>query len=287
MSYDPELTELGAVVKRLRRRDYPAYLSVRLSPVDSRDMLYWLYGFYMELGQIPRRVDEPLLGEIRLQWWRDSIAKLVRGERIGHPVADGLGPALVEQGELLQQALTGIIDSFTFEVQKTAVPSMEAFYQVQDQRHGGMLRAALLIAGRSEPASVLAATEAGMSIGVTETIARLPLALQAGIQPLPGDMLAAHGLGYEAFMSEAAPDAETASRIEKALYAIADGAVIISWDIKARINGLARRDRVYFSRWVIVPALLKRAIDDRRRGMAVVSGLNPLRVYMTQVRGVV
>jgi len=133
----------------------------------------------------------------------------------------------------------------------------------------------------------LAATEAGMSIGVTETIARLPLALQSGMQPLPADMLAAHGLSYQDFVSEEAPDAERASRIEKALYAVADGAVIISWDIKARINGLARRDRVYFSRWVIVPALLKRAIDDRRRGAAVVSGLNPLRVYMTQVRGVV
>lgn len=287
MSYDPELTELGAVVKRLRRHDYPAYLSVRLSPVGCRDLLYWLHGFYMELGQIPRRVDEPLLGEIRLQWWRDSIAKLARGERVGHPVADGLGPALAEQGELLVQALTGIVDSFTYDIQKTAVPSMEAFYQVQDQRHGGMLRAALLIAGRSEPASVLAATEAGMSIGVTETIARLPLALQLGLQPLPADMLAAHGLSHQDFTNEAAPDASLANRIEKGLYAIADGAVVISWDIKGRLNGLARRDRVYFSRWLIVPALLKRAIDERRRGLAVVSGLNPLRVYMTQVRGVV
>lgn len=287
MAKREELSELEAVVKRLRRLDYASYLSVRLSPKETRDELYWLYGFFHEVAQIPFKSDEPLLGEIRLQWWRDSLVKLERGERVGHPVADGLGDCLAGRGPLLRGAMTGIIDSFRFDVQKTPVPDMATFFEIQDQRYGGLLRAALLITECSTPQTVLLASEAGMSIGVTAAIAQLPLTLRAGMQPLPVDMLSAHGLTHQDFMTSEAPSPEIAVRIGKALYAIADGGVVISWDIKARLGTVKKKQRVYFSCWMIVPALLKTAIEDRRLARPIISSLNPLRIYMTLLRGTV
>lgn len=278
---------LEAVVKRLRRRDYASYLSVRMAPEAVREPLFWLQGFFHDVAQIALKVDEPLLGEIRLQWWRDAISKLARGERIGHPVADGLQPVLEADDGLLAQALTGIVDSYRFDVQKSPVPDMPGFYGLMDQRYGGLLRAGLLIGGHSRPETVLMATEAGMSIGVTEVIAQLPLVLNRQLQPLPQDMLAAHGLSHQDLLLQPGEAAALHERLGKALYAIADGAVIISWDIKSRYAHLKRGERVYFSRWLVVPALLKRALDDRRQGRAVVSSLNPLRIYMTQMRGMV
>ena len=35
-------------------------------------------------------VTEPMLGEIRLQWWRDALANDAAARRSGHPVADAL-----------------------------------------------------------------------------------------------------------------------------------------------------------------------------------------------------
>lgn len=274
-----------AVVKRLRRRDYASYLSVRMAPEAVREPLFWLQGFFHDVAQIPYKVDEPLLGEIRLQWWRDAITKLGRGERIGHPVADGLQAVLEADDGLLAQAMTGIVDSYRFDVQKSPVPDMPGFYGLMDQRYGGLLRAGLLIGGHSRPETVLMATEAGMAIGATEVIAQLPLALGAQLQPLPQDMLAAHGLSHQDLLSPAGAVPTLHERVGKALYAIADGAVIISWDIKSRYAHLKRAERVYFSRWLIVPALLKRALEDRRQSKAVVTTLNPLRIYMTQMRG--
>ena len=72
--------ELEAIILRLKHHDYAGYLSVRFSPLEQRVALSWLFGFFMDVEQISIKVNEPLLGEIRLQWWRDQLLKLLRGE---------------------------------------------------------------------------------------------------------------------------------------------------------------------------------------------------------------
>lgn len=290
MAKSVQASELEIVQSRLRRRDYASYLSVRLSPEIVRPGLFWLYGFFHEVGQIPFKVDEPLLGEIRLQWWRDAFLKLERGDRVGHPVADGLGPLLVEGGEALRLELNAVVDSFQADVQKSPMPDMATFFQTLDKRYGGILRAALTISELSggtatNTQTIITASEAGMAIGAVTLFAQLPLYLQKGLSPLPSDMLAAHGLSHQDFIvSSAKLDEIRGQQIEKALYAVAEGAVVISWDIKARLTVLNRAERLIFGPWVSVPALLKKSINDRRRGKAVVTTLNPLRIYMSQMR---
>ena len=114
-SYD----ELAAIRRRLKRSDYAGLVAVKRLPAAQQRAQLWLNGFLLDVREIPFKVDEPLLGEIRLQWWRDSLLKLQRGERIGHPVADGLGPLLQDGGDELVGALTDITGSYGAEVQKT------------------------------------------------------------------------------------------------------------------------------------------------------------------------
>ena len=86
----PHLAPHLAIV---RAADRDRYISALLAPADRRLDLMTLYAFDAELARIATTVSEPLLGEIRLQWWRDALAPLLTDagraathlERTGHP----------------------------------------------------------------------------------------------------------------------------------------------------------------------------------------------------------
>lgn len=301
--------ELAALIARLKRRDYGLYLSWRLSPLDVRDHLTWLYGFFMDVTQIPYKVDEPMLGEIRLHWWRDQLNRARRGERIGHPVADGLGEAFgsVAEADELLAILQAMIESLLFEVQRATIADRAELYAVFDKRHGGLIRAALIICGMKPVDFEPQCREAGLAIGLAETIAQLPRILDRGLMPIPQDLLERHKIGHEEFTK---PElCETHALVLRELiegaYATSshygseggagnvdhetslkygEKALLISWDIDKRLSGMKGPARVIFGRWLLVPALLNRAMRDRLAGRMVVSSLNPLKIFFTMWR---
>lgn len=277
-------SELTALIGRLKRRDYGLYLSWRLCPASSRNDLTWLYGFYMDVTRIPYKVDEPMLGEIRLHWWRDQLARARRGEGIGHPVADGLSGALEAGGDELLSVLHGIIESLLFEVQRATIKDQAELYEIFDKRHGGLLRAALIICGLKPEDFEPRCKEAGIAIGLTELICQLPRILERGIMPLPQDLLEKHKLGHEEFTK--AELKETQGRVLRELVegAYGEKAILISWDIKKRLNGVKGPGRAVFSRWYLVPALFGNAMRDRQAGRMVISSVNPLKTFFTMWR---
>jgi phytoene synthase len=83
------------------------YLSALLAPRAHRDDLVVLAAFEGEIDRIPREVKDPMLGEIRLQWWRDRIERAAPGDNSGHPVADAVAGVVRQHG--LERS--GLIDS--------------------------------------------------------------------------------------------------------------------------------------------------------------------------------
>ena len=49
-----------------------------------------LIAFNLELATIVDKVKEPLLGEIRLQWWEESLAAMKAGTPPAHDVAQAV-----------------------------------------------------------------------------------------------------------------------------------------------------------------------------------------------------
>lgn len=93
---------------RAHARDY--YLSALLAPRKVRDDLLVLAAFEGELNRIPQSVSEPLLGEIRLQWWRDWIEAIEPGVCSGNPVADAFGDVVLRH-DLDKGALVASVDA--------------------------------------------------------------------------------------------------------------------------------------------------------------------------------
>ncbi|WP_455466633.1 phytoene/squalene synthase family protein [Bartonella sp. B39] len=58
----------------LRATDRDRYISVLFAPKKKRRALAALYAFNVEVARIRETVHDPLIGEIRLRWWYDSIA---------------------------------------------------------------------------------------------------------------------------------------------------------------------------------------------------------------------
>ncbi|WP_019219640.1 phytoene/squalene synthase family protein [Bartonella florencae] len=78
----------------LRATDRDRYISVLFAPKKKRRALAALYAFNVELSRIREIVHDPLIGEIRLRWWYDSIAHGEMQENKNNPILNDLFSAI-------------------------------------------------------------------------------------------------------------------------------------------------------------------------------------------------
>ncbi len=84
----------------VRQRDRDRYLTSLFAPPGARLSLWALYAFNAEVARIPDSVSEPLLGRMKIQWWRDVAARIAAGGNApaGHPVAEAMAAAIGAHG---------------------------------------------------------------------------------------------------------------------------------------------------------------------------------------------
>ena len=78
---------LGASV---RAADPDRYFSALFAPPAARPWLFALYAFNHEVARVAETVREPMLGAIRLEWWRETVEGAPMGAPRNHDVAKGL-----------------------------------------------------------------------------------------------------------------------------------------------------------------------------------------------------
>ena len=93
----------------VRRCDEDRWLAANYAPASVRFQLHALYALHAEVNRIPVLVSEPPLGEIRLQWWRESLNEVRVGKTPrAHPVVQAIAAsAFLSDGadELLTAAI--------------------------------------------------------------------------------------------------------------------------------------------------------------------------------------
>src|SRR3954452_10041979 len=83
------------------------YWASLFAPADKRPHLHALYAFNFEVARVREAVREALVGEIRLQWWRDALQGEARGDVRANPVAAALDDTIV-QFRLPQQSFVDL-----------------------------------------------------------------------------------------------------------------------------------------------------------------------------------
>ena len=187
----------AAVRTIARDGDLDRYVSVLFVPRACREHLFALYAFNVELARIGEQVNEPQLGEIRLQWWRDALDRASSGETTGHPVADAIGFAVWEC-KLSRPSLAGLIDARSFDVSVKIMPDTAALDDYLGKTAGALfkLTAEIGMAGgrAAEPRALdQAVRAAGIAYGLTGLMRTLPVHLSRGRVDIPEDGLLRHG----------------------------------------------------------------------------------------------
>ena len=76
MTFSPDLAACAALVQRA---DPDRFLAVMAAPVAARRVLFPLYAMNVEVSRAPWVTAEPMIAEMRLQWWRDALAEIAGG----------------------------------------------------------------------------------------------------------------------------------------------------------------------------------------------------------------
>jgi NADH dehydrogenase [ubiquinone] 1 alpha subcomplex assembly factor 6 len=85
---------LSYCAQQVRQYDNDRYLTALFAGGDLRDDLLALYAFNLEIAKTREIVHEPMMGRIRLQWWRDCIAEIYAGGERPHQVVQPLAAAI-------------------------------------------------------------------------------------------------------------------------------------------------------------------------------------------------
>ncbi len=73
-------------------------LALSYAPAGSRDALMALFALDAALGDVLRTTREPIVGQMRLAWWRDALARLDSAPAPGEPVLQALAGTVVPSG---------------------------------------------------------------------------------------------------------------------------------------------------------------------------------------------
>ena len=101
---------LSYCAREVRHHDRARYLSSLFALEDRREDLFALYAFNLEVAKTAEVVSEPMLGQIRLQWWRECLDEIYGGTPRRHEVALPLNRAVLRH-DLTRARFDDLIDA--------------------------------------------------------------------------------------------------------------------------------------------------------------------------------
>lgn len=177
----------AACVDCVRRHDPDRYFSLLLAPKPSRLLLTALYAFYYETARVGETVREPMMGEIRLQWWRETVEAARAGNPRAHSVAVALA-ALLERHDLPQRLFDTLIDARRFDVSRETFSRIGTMEEYGAATAGSLIQLAVRVLGGGERRDEQA-REAGMAMALCGILRAIPHHAARGKVFLPMDLL--------------------------------------------------------------------------------------------------
>jgi phytoene synthase len=178
----------------VRSADKDRWLTALFVPEERRPLIHALYAFNAELARIRDQVSQPMLGEIRLQWWEDAVNGIYGGATPEHPVLQVLARAIAV-GDLPLHAFRNMIEARKTDLYDDPMPSMSDLEGYLGETAAALIQlAALVLAGEEALRTPTVSGYAGVAMGVVGLMRSLPQARARGQCYIPRDLLARRGL---------------------------------------------------------------------------------------------
>jgi phytoene synthase len=124
--------------------------------------LFALYAFNLEVARVAEAVSEPMMGQIRLQWWRDRIAEIYAGEPPkGAEVAQALCHA-IRTYNLPRDSFDALLDARERDLSHEPPATIDDFEVYAESTSGELVSLALHTLGVADES----AHEAGQHVGI-------------------------------------------------------------------------------------------------------------------------
>ncbi|PYE86053.1 squalene/phytoene synthase family protein [Pseudoroseicyclus aestuarii] len=174
---------LDACAEAVAKGDPDRFAAAMAAPVAARRRLLPLYAFNLEIARAPWVTQEPLIAEMRLQWWRDALAEAETGKIRRHEVVQPLAEVMEEAG-LGAEDFAPIIDARRWDVSGEGFADMAAL-EAHLQAGIGTLTWLSARALGAKSALEPAVRAAGLGFASAAWLEALPQLRAAGRDPLP------------------------------------------------------------------------------------------------------
>src|SRR5271156_3871594 len=191
-STDPD--RLSPVAALVRRHDRDRYQTALFAPAARREALFALYAFNYEIARVREAVTQPMLGHIRLEWWRENLAAaFANGAVRRHPVVEALTVAIRERG-LTRVYFDRLINAREADFDEDPPASLAALEAYAEGTSSQLVYLALEALGVSDPAAREAGHHIGIAYALTGLLRALPVLTASGRPVVPPDIAARAGL---------------------------------------------------------------------------------------------
>ena len=152
-----EHDDISACAGLVQRGDPDRFLAAMAAKPDVRDVLFPLYAFNLEVARAPWLTQEPMIAEMRLQWWRDALEEIGQGGPEGgatvrrHEVVTPLAEILDGSAAKL---LDGLIVARRWDIHKDPFEDAAHFADYIDATSGNLMWVAARALGEANESVV-------------------------------------------------------------------------------------------------------------------------------------
>lgn len=178
----------------VERGDPERFRATMAAPVAARRILFPLYAFNVEVARAPWVTEEPMIAEMRLQWWRDALEEIgARSPVRRHEVVDELAKVLDPEGARL---LDGLVAARRWDVYKEPFADPAHFDEYIQATSGHLMWTAARLLGAEDQQVI---RDFAYAVGVSNLFRAIPDLEERGRKPLlDGSAQAVLGLAQEA-----------------------------------------------------------------------------------------
>ncbi|MEP0964214.1 MAG: squalene/phytoene synthase family protein [Roseobacter sp.] len=195
MTFDADLTACAAIVEK---GDPERFAAAMASPVEARRVLFPLYAFNVEVSRAPWVTQEPMIAEMRLQWWRDALEEIADGKPVRrHEVVTPLSKVLSPDGA---RRLDRVVAARRWDIYKDPFEDAAHFDAYLSDTAGGLMHvAAQSLSDQEGFMSVEGIKTLGYAVGLSRFLQAIPeLEAQKRIPLVDGRADAIAALAFEA-----------------------------------------------------------------------------------------
>ncbi|MGR3572113.1 phytoene/squalene synthase family protein [Brevirhabdus sp.] len=229
----------------VQRGDADRFLATMAAPPAARLRLFPLYAFNVEVSRAPWLTAEPMIAQMRLQWWRDVLDEIgaggqVRRHEVATPLAQVLREVRTPMPELLGP-LQALIDARVWDIGADPFADRAALEHHIDATAAGLMWVAGAVLGAGGTQDEQALRDVGRGAGMAGWLRAVPELRAAGRQPLPQETAQDTAQLIRALADDALARLRRGQRHRRAIGGLGGAAMLSAWQAR-RVLRLARRN---------------------------------------------